>query len=123
MVRGTKTNKFRRNARHIRVRRRVKGVSARPRLAIFRSLSHVYAQVIDDTEGKTLVAASSLESEVRTQVDGNPKVEVSKLVGALVARRAVEKGVSTVVFDRGGHKYHGRIKALADAARQGGLIF
>jgi large subunit ribosomal protein L18 len=79
--------------------------------------------VIDDTQGITLVAASSLESDVRTQVDGKPKVEVSKLVGALVARRAVEKGVSTVVFDRGGYKYHGRIKALADAARQGGLIF
>ncbi len=123
MARGTKTNTYRRHARHIRVRRRVKGGANRPRLAIFKSLSHVYAQVIDDTLGVTLVAASSLESDVRTQIDGKPKSEVSKLVGALVARRSIEKGVTTVVFDRGGHKYHGRIKALADAARQGGLIF
>jgi len=83
----------------------------------------VYAQVIDDGKGVTVAAASSLESEVRRQLASKPKTEVSKLVGALVARRAAEKGVTTVVFDRGGYKYHGRVQALADAAREEGLAF
>ena len=107
----------------MRVRRKMRGVSERPRLAVFRSLSHVYAQVIDDAQGVTLTAASSLEDQVRQRRNGKPKTEVSKLVGELIAQRAKEKGVTQVVFDRGGYKYHGRVKALADAARQGGLVF
>ena len=116
------TGVARRVARHNRVRRKVEGADQRPRLAVFRSLNHVYAQVIDDTRGTTVAAASSLEA-VRSQRDGKPKREVARLVGALVAGRAVQKGISSVVFDRGGHKYHGRVKALADAAREGGLVF
>ena len=123
MPRGAKTNRAMRDARHRRVRRKVRGVAERPRLAVFRSMNHIYAQVIDDSKGITLVSASSLESEVREQRNGKPKTEVSRLVGSLVASRAVEKGVSTVVFDRGGYKYHGRVKGLADAARKGGLLF
>jgi len=123
MPSGAKTNRAVRLARHRRVRRKVGGVPERPRLAVFRSMNHIYAQVIDDTRGITLASASSLEGEVRGQRDGKPKTEVSKLVGALVARRAVEKGVGAVVFDRAGYKYHGRVKGLADAARKGGLLF
>ena len=115
------TGKARRVARHRRVRRKVIGTAQRPRLAIFRSLNHVYAQVIDDSRGVTLAAASSLEREVREGRDGKPKTEVAKLVGTLIARRAADKGVTIVVFDRGGHKYHGRAKAIADSAREGGL--
>ena len=118
-----KTGKTRRVARHKRVRGKVRGVSGRPRLTVFRSLKHVYAQVIDDGRGVTLAAASSLEGEVRRQLDAKPKTEVSRLVGALVARRAAERGVTAVVFDRGGYKYHGRVQALADAAREEGLAF
>ena len=107
----------------MRVRRQVRGTSHRPRLAVFRSLNHIYAQVIDDDQGDTLVSASSLETQLRKQKDNKPKTEVSKLVGALIAERAKEKGVTAIVFDRGGHKYHGRVRALAHAAREGGLIF
>ena len=110
-----------RRVRHKRLRGRVRGTAERPRLAVFRSLRHVYAQVIDDAAGVTLAAASSQDAEVRAERDGKPKTEVSRLVGALVARRALERGVSRVVFDRGGYKYHGRAKTLADAAREGGL--
>ena len=110
-------------ARHRRVRRKVRGTSERPRLCVFRSLNHVYAQVIDDVNGHTLAAASSLEGQVRKQRNGKPKTEVSKLVGSLVGQRAKEKGITTIVFDRGGYKYHGRVKALADAARKEGLVF
>lgn len=92
-------------------------------MAVFRSLNHIYAQVIDDVEGVTLASAGSAESDVRSQSDGKRKADVSELVGALVAQRASEKGVESVVFDRGGYKYHGRVKALADAARKGGLSF
>ena len=113
--------KARRLTRHLRVRRKISGTSQRPRLAVFRSLHHVYAQVIDDSRGETLVAASSLESQIKTQRDGKVKSDVSKEIGALIAQRAKEKGINTVVFDRGGYKYHGRVKALADAAREGGL--
>ena len=101
----------------------VGGTAERPRLAVFRSPKHIYAQLIDDTKGMTLAAASSLESDIRRQLDGKRKTDVSKLVGALIASRAVENKISTAVFDRGGHSYHGRIKALADAARAGGLGF
>ena len=119
----TKARKGRRVMRHARVRRKVKGTPERPRLAVFRSLNHVYAQVIDDSQGITLAAASTLDGELRGQRDGKAKAETSKGVGQLIARRAKEHGVTQVVFDRGGYKYHGRVKALAEAAREGGLVF
>jgi len=109
--------------RHRRLRKRVSGTSQRPRLSVFRSLNHIYAQVIDDAEGCTLVAASSLESEISPSTAKGAKVEVSKLVGSAIAQRSLKQGITTVVFDRGGYKYHGRVKVLADAAREGGLIF
>lgn len=118
-----KTSKTRRDVRHKRVRRKISGSTDRPRLAVFRSLNHVYAQLIDDTKGETVASASSLEPQVLGQRDANPKSQVSTLVGELIAQRATEKGFRTVVFDRGGFKYHGRTKALADAARKGGLVF
>ena len=118
-----RTGKGRRVMRHRRVRTKVSGTSDRPRLAVFRSLNHVYAQIVDDTQGITLAAASSLDPDVRRQKDGKAKTEMSKLVGELIARRAKEKGVSSVVFDRGGYRFHGRVKSLAGAARAGGLIF
>jgi large subunit ribosomal protein L18 len=105
---------------HKRIRRRVAGTPERPRLAIFRSLNHIYAQVIDDQKGHTLVAAASTEKDLRGK-GGN--VEGAKLIGKAVAERAKEKGITKVVFDRGGYLYHGRVKALADAARQAGLEF
>ena len=118
-----RTNKARRVMRHVRVRRKISGTAERPRLSVYRSLNHVYVQVIDDSQGNTLVSASSLESAVKTQQNGKSKVDVAELVGALVSERAKEKGISQVVFDRGGYRYHGRVKALADAARKGGLVF
>ncbi|MDA0672845.1 MAG: 50S ribosomal protein L18 [Cyanobacteria bacterium] len=108
--------------RHLRIRRRVVGTSERPRLAIFRSNQHIYAQVIDDTQHQTLVAASTLESGIRTQGVG-ANSEGSKLVGKLIAERALEQGITEVVFDRGGKLYHGRVAALAEAAREAGLSF
>jgi large subunit ribosomal protein L18 len=110
-----------RHKRHARLRLRVTGSSARPRLAIFRSLNHIYAQVIDDSTGRTLAAASSLESELRSAT-GTKSAEASA-VGRLVAERARAAGVGLVVFDRAGFRYHGRVKALADAAREAGLDF
>lgn len=118
-----RTRKNLRLMRHARVRRRVRGTAERPRLSVFRALNHVYAQIIDDDEGKTMVAASSLDRQVSEQRDGKPKTEVSTLVGKVLADRAKEKGVTTVVFDRGGFKYHGRVKALADALRKEGIVF
>ena len=118
-----RTGKGRRVMRHRRVRTKVAGTPVRPRLAVFRSLNHVYAQIVDDTQGITLAAASSLDPDVRRQKDGKAKTDVSKLVGELIARRAKEKGVSSVVFDRGWYKFHGRVKSLAGAAREGGLVF
>ena len=118
-----RTNKGRRVMRHARVRRKIVGTPERPRLSVYRSLNHVYAQVIDDSQGTTLAAASSLEIAVQSQKNGKSKVDVAGLVGDLISERAKEKGVGTVVFDRGGYKYHGRVKALADAARKGGLVF
>jgi len=117
-----KTRRAGRVVRHRRVRTKVSGTGERPRLSAFRSLNHVYAQIIDDTQGVTLAAASSVESEIRVQKDGKSKKEVSELVGVLIARRAKEKGVTKVVYDRGGYKFHGRVKALADAARKEGLV-
>ena len=118
-----KTSKTRRAIRHKRVRRKISGSTDRPRLAVYRSLNHVYAQVIDDTKGETMAAASSLEPQLIGQRNGKQKSQVSGLVGELIAERAKEKGIQSVVFDRGGFKFHGRTKALADAARKGGLVF
>jgi large subunit ribosomal protein L18 len=105
---------------HKRIRRKLAGTSERPRLAIFRSVQHIYAQVIDDSKGATVVSASSVDKGGRTN-GGN--VAAAKTIGKLVAERAKEKGISRVVFDRGGYPYHGRVKALADAAREAGLEF
>lgn len=110
--------------RHVRIRKRVFGTTERPRLAIFRSLNHIYAQVIDDRTGRTLVSASTLDADVKAATGGNGgNAAAAKQVGLTVARKAVEKGIKQVVFDRGGYIYHGRIAALAEAAREGGLEF
>jgi large subunit ribosomal protein L18 len=109
--------------RHRHVRRSVVGTPERPRLNVFRSLSHIYAQVIDDSVGVTLASASTVDREIRDQVAGLKKAEQASVVGKVVAERAMAKGVSKVVFDRGGYKYHGRVKALAEAAREAGLDF
>lgn len=109
--------------RHARVRVKVKGTTSVPRLCVFRSPNHIYAQVIDDTAGHTIAAASTLDAEVQSECEGKTKTGKSVLVGALIARRAKSRGIEKVTFDRGGFKYHGRIKALADAARQEGLKF
>ena len=112
-----------RQARHSRVRKKVFGTSDRPRLNVFRSEKHIYAQMIDDTSGKTIISASSVDKELKGKVKSGSNIEAAKIVGGLVARRAVEKGIDTVVFDRGGYLYHGRVKALADSAREKGLKF
>ncbi|MDY6835820.1 MAG: 50S ribosomal protein L18 [Chloroflexota bacterium] len=109
--------------RHMRVRNKVKGSADRPRLDVFRSANHVYAQIIDDSQGITMVASSTLDLEIRDEVEGKTKVACAQMVGASIAKRATEKGISQVAFDRGGYKYHGRVKALAEAAREGGLVF
>ncbi len=109
--------------RHRRVRGKVSGTPERPRLNVFRSLLHIYAQVIDDVDGRTLASASTIDVEVRKQIEGKNKSEAAKLVGQLVAQRAKNAGVTKVVFDRGGYQYHGRVQALADGAREGGLDF
>ncbi len=109
--------------RHRRLRKKVGGTTERPRLAVFRSLNHIYAQVIDDSQGKTVVSASSLEPELKGKATGKKKADMAKAVGGLVAQRAVKAGIGVVVFDRGGYQYHGRVRALADAAREGGLKF
>jgi large subunit ribosomal protein L18 len=108
---------------HSRIRKKLAGTPRRPRLAVFRSQSHIYAQIIDDDGGKTLVAASSLDKGLRAQSKRGANIAAAKAVGNLIATRAKEKGIEAVVFDRGGFQYHGRIKALADAAREGGLKF
>lgn len=112
-----------RKRRHARVRKRSFGTPDRPRLAVFKSLAHIYTQVIDDTQGRTIIAASTLDPEARGRVNGLKKTERAALVGSLIARRAHEKGITKVVFDRGGFLYHGRVKALAEAARKEGLEF
>lgn len=118
-----RNKKGRRVMRHARVRRKVTGTAERPRLAVFRSLKQVYAQVIDDTRGVTLTAASSIEPAIKGRENGRTKTETSGLVGSLIAERARDRGVTTVTFDRAGYKYHGRVKSLAEAARKGGLEF
>lgn len=122
-MKKTKTSYAARTRRHRRLRRKVSGTPERPRLAVFRSLQHIYAQVIDDSTGRTLAAASDLEADLRSQRNGKNKAQVAELVGEAIARKAIERGIKTVVFDRGGFKYHGRIKALAEAARKGRLSF
>ena len=118
------TNKQSKQRRHFRIRRKVNGTSERPRLAVFRSHQHIYAQVIDDTKQHTLAAASTLEPEMREQLNSVGRTcESAERVGKLVAQRAIALGISKVVFDRGGNLYHGRIQALADAAREAGLDF
>ncbi|MBE9101450.1 50S ribosomal protein L18 [Vacuolonema iberomarrocanum] len=109
--------------RHQRIRRRVVGTSGRPRLSIFRSQQHIYAQVIDDSQHRTLAAASTLEPDLRTKLEKGSNCEASEAVGKLIAERAIAQGVQQVVFDRGGNLYHGRVKALAEAAREAGLSF
>jgi len=109
--------------RHSRLRQRVIGKQGRPRLNVFRSVNHIYAQVVDDTAGHTIASSSSLELGIKTEAEGKTKTAIARGVGLLVAERAKNKGVSEVVFDRGGFKYHGRIKALAEGAREAGLIF
>jgi len=109
--------------RHARVRKHVSGTPARPRLSVFRSLSEIYAQVIDDEAGKTLVSASSIDAELRVKMKGLKKVEQARVVGEAIAERAKGTGITSIVFDRGGFRYTGRVKALADAAREGGLQF
>jgi large subunit ribosomal protein L18 len=120
---STKTKEDIRRRLHYRIRKKIRGTPARPRLAVHRSQGHIYAQVIDDDAGLTLCAASSLDKELRARSERGGNVASAKEVGVLIAGRAKEKGIEAVVFDRGGFQYHGRIKALADAAREGGLKF
>jgi large subunit ribosomal protein L18 len=110
-----------RRAVHTRIRKKVEGTSERPRLAVFRSLNHIYAQVIDDRSGATLCSASSVEKTAGVAKGGN--IDAAKTIGKLIAERAKEKGINSVVFDRGGYIYHGRVKSLAEAAREAGLQF
>ncbi|RMF04052.1 MAG: 50S ribosomal protein L18 [Chloroflexi bacterium] len=122
-----KTNKtyVARKRRHARVRRRLSGTAERPRLNVFRSLNHIYAQVIDDVQGVTLASASTLDSKVQASgaLEGKSRIEQAAEIGKIVAERTLDAGIKEVVFDRGGYKYHGRIKALADASREAGLKF
>jgi large subunit ribosomal protein L18 len=118
-----KTPRAKRVRRHLRVRRRVNGTSERPRLAVFRSLSHIYAQIVDDSSGQTLVAASDIDPALRGQRSGKVKTDVAKIVGKAIGERATAAGLNRVVFDRGGFQYHGRVKALAESAREAGLEF
>jgi large subunit ribosomal protein L18 len=122
MASGQHNKHERRRIRRHRIRNRVSGTTARPRLSVFRSATHIYAQIIDDTQGVTLAQASSRD-DVKSLVEGKGKVGTSAAVGKLLAQRAKEKGITAVAFDRGGYLYHGRVKALADGARAGGLNF
>ncbi len=107
----------------MRLRKRVHGTQEKPRLAVYRSLSHIYAQMIDDDRGHTIAAASDVEAAARAEAKGKRKSDIAKLVGELIGKRAKENGISTVVFDRGGYQFHGRVKALATGAREAGLNF
>ena len=122
-MKGNKTARAARVRRHTRVRKTLAGTAEKPRLDVFRSVNHIYAQIIDDTAGHTLVAASDLDKDVRSAANGKKKTEVAEVVGNTLAKRAKEAGIETVVFDRGGFMFHGRVKALAEAARKGGLSF
>ena len=109
--------------KHVRLRNRFSGTAERPRLAVFRSNNHMYAQIIDDTVGNTLVSASTLEKEIKAELENTDTVDAAAYIGTVVAKRAIEKGIKEVVFDRGGFIYQGKIQALADAAREAGLVF
>ena len=109
--------------KHRRMRNHIAGTAERPRLAVFRSNNHMYAQIIDDTVGKTLVSASTLQKDVKAELENTDTVEAAAYVGTVIGKKAVEMGITTVVFDRGGYVYHGKVKALADAAREAGLVF
>ena len=122
-MRGDRNSREARQRRHERVRKRVSGTASRPRLCVFRSLSHIYAQVVDDGSGHTIAYASTLDADIKSGSGEKNKKMVAELVGALLAKRAQDKGIKQVVFDRGGYKYQGRVKALADAARGAGLRF
>jgi large subunit ribosomal protein L18 len=124
LINKTKLNRSKKRVmRHARVRKDVKGTHARPRLAVFRSNQQIYAQIIDDTKGHTVAAASSMEKEIKAAVKDKRALEIAFMVGKHLAQRAKKAGISLVVFDRGGYIYHGRVKALAEGARQGGLQF
>ena len=112
-----------REKKHMRIRNRFSGTAERPRLAVFRSNNHMYAQIIDDTVGNTLVSASTLEKEIKAELNKTNDVEAAAYLGKVIAKRAMDKGISEVVFDRGGFLYHGKIVALAEAAREAGLVF
>lgn len=112
-----------RKKRHFRVRKKISGTAVRARLNIFRSSNHIYAQLIDDYSGTTVASASSLDKEIKGKIKSGGNIDSAKVVGLLIAERASSKGIKSVVFDRGGYLYHGRVKALADAAREGGLEF
>lgn len=122
MVKKPDKNKVR-TRRHERVRKKITGTPERPRLNVFRSLNHIYAQIIDDAAGNTIVAASTLDDALKGTVDYGGNKGAAKAVGQLIAKRAADKGIKSVVFDRGGYIYHGRVKELADGAREGGLDF
>jgi large subunit ribosomal protein L18 len=123
MSKAAKKRVFHRRGKALRTRRRIRVGSTRPRLSVFRSLSNIYGQIIDDTTGRTLVAASSLDKEIRGSIQGMRKTDVAARIGTALAEKARSAGISKVVFDRGRFKFHGRVKALADAARSGGLEF
>lgn len=112
-----------RNKRHLRIRNKISGTAQKPRLAVFRSNKHIYAQIIDDTVGNTLVSASTMETDIKNKVSKTSDVEAAKVVGTEVAKKALAKGINTVVFDRGGYIYQGKVSALAEAAREAGLQF
>ena len=116
-----KAKRLARQRRHARVRKRVHGTPERPRLCVFRSLRHIQAQIIDDTRGHTLVSASTMDAKVRAELNDKDKTAQAAVVGEVLAERALAVGIEQVVFDRGGYRYHGRVKALAEAARKGGL--
>ena len=120
---ANKSRSLARDRRHVRVRKHVFGTTERPRLNVFKSLSGIYAQVIDDIDGITITSASTVDKELRQKTKGMKKTEQAKVIGKAVAERAKSKGISSVVFDRGGFRYVGRVKALADGAREGGLQF
>jgi large subunit ribosomal protein L18 len=112
-----------REKKHLKIRNRFSGTSERPRLAVFRSNNHMYAQIIDDDAQTTLVAASTVEKDVKAQLEKTNDIEAAKVLGGIIAKRALDKGIETVVFDRGGYVYHGKVAALAEAAREAGLQF
>ena len=122
MLKKVNRNEMRKN-RHVRVRQKVHGTPERPRLNVYRSNSHIYAQVIDDIDGHTLVSASTLDKEIKDKLSSTQNKEAAKLVGELVGKRALDKGINEVVFDRSGYIYHGRIRELAEGAREAGLKF